>query len=235
METRVMPPDNRILASLGLLLQAQVYSQDLNCDPWEFAVELSCLRDAGLTNGDLRWLLVRGYLLQQLEVAGANTEHRAFRPAPKMRLAERSCFLLSPSGLAWAQQFDVEPPTPPGAAPKAEPPPDGTIPVLLLRPQWDKEHRILRYDCRLIKQFKVPAPNQEIILAAFEEEEWPERIDDPLPLQAALDPKRRLHDTINSLNRNQKNALLRFLGDGSGEGICWKALALTAGLPQSAS
>jgi hypothetical protein len=73
-----------------------------------------------------------------------------------------------------------------------------------------------------VKQFKVPAPNQEIILAAFEEENWTARIDDPLVPHPAIDSKRRLHDTINSLNRNQKNPLLRFLGDGNGEGICWE-------------
>jgi len=36
------------------------------------------------------------------------------------------------------------------------------------------------------------------------------------------DSKRRLHDTINSLNRNQKQSLIRFLGDGKGEGIRWE-------------
>ena len=48
------------------------------------------------------------------------------------------------------------------------------------------------------------------------------RIDDPLPLKAAIDPKRRLHDTINSLNRNQRGRRLRFLGDGSGQAVCWE-------------
>ena len=34
--------------------------------------------------------------------------------------------------------------------------------------------------------------------------------------------KRRLHDTIRSLNRNQKEGRLRFKGDGTGEGIVWE-------------
>jgi hypothetical protein len=74
----------------------------------------------------------------------------------------------------------------------------------------------------VVKRFKAPAANQETILAAFEEEEWPPRIDDPLPPSPDLEPKRRLHDTINSLNRNQKKQLLRFFGDGSGMGIRWE-------------
>ena len=74
----------------------------------------------------------------------------------------------------------------------------------------------------VVKQFKVPALNQERILAAFEEEGWPVHIDDPLPPHPEQDPKRRLHDTINSLNRNQKNPLIRFLGNGNGQGIRWE-------------
>ena len=57
---------------------------------------------------------------------------------------------------------------------------------------------------------------------AFEEEGWPAKIDDPLAPQSQQDPKRRLHDTIKCLNRNQKNELLHFRGDGTGEGILWE-------------
>ena len=74
----------------------------------------------------------------------------------------------------------------------------------------------------VVKQFKVPALNQERILAAFEEEGWPVHIDDPLPPHPEQDPKRRLHDTINSLNRNQKKPLIQFLGNGNGQGIRWE-------------
>src|SRR5947207_475841 len=33
----------------------------------------------------------------------------------------------------------------------------------------------------LVKHFRRPAPNQYLILDVFQEENWPERIDDPLP------------------------------------------------------
>ena len=46
--------------------------------------------------------------------------------------------------------------------------------------------------------------------------------DDPLPMHPDMLPKRRLHDTIKSLNRNQKTAQIRFMGDGTGEGIRWE-------------
>ena len=89
-------------------------------------------------------------------------------------------------------------------------------------PLWDAARQELRVGDSLVKQFRLPAPNQGRILMAFEEEGWPSRIDDPLPPQPDLDPKRRLHDTIKSLNRNQKHRLLRFKGDGQGLGILWE-------------
>jgi hypothetical protein len=70
---------------------------------------------------------------------------------------------------------------------------------------------------------------QEAILMAFEEEHWPPRIDDPLPAHPDLLPKRRLHDTIKGLNRKQKNCLIRFMGDGTGEGIRWELIPSSGG------
>src|SRR5947207_2076239 len=85
--------------------------------------------------------------------------------------------------------------------------------------------RELRLGGQLVKVFKLPSPMQEAILMAFEEEHWPPRIDDPLPMHPDLIPKRRLHDTVKSLNRNQKNCLIRFMGDGTGEGVRWELIS----------
>jgi hypothetical protein len=68
----------------------------------------------------------------------------------------------------------------------------------------------------------VPAANQEIILQAFQEERWPACIDDPLPPHPCIDPKRRLHDTLNSLNRHQREPFIHFFGNGKGEGVRWQ-------------
>ena len=94
-----------------------------------------------------------------------------------------------------------------------------------LRPTWDRDRHELRVDGQLVKIFKLPSPNQEMVLAAFDEEGWPARIDDPLPPSTDLEPKRRLHDTIKSLNRNQKARLVRFMGDGTGQGIQWALIS----------
>lgn len=101
----------------------------------------------------------------------------------------------------------------PGATPTA-------VPEVL--PEWDTARRELRWVGQVVKRFRVPAPNQEIILATFQEEAWAPHIDDPLPPAHGVQPKRRLHDTIVALNRHQHPPGLRFVGDGTGLGVRWE-------------
>ncbi len=89
-------------------------------------------------------------------------------------------------------------------------------------PRWDMVRRELAVDGQVVKRFRLPAPNQEAVLAAFEEEGWPLRIFDPLPPQGDVNPKRRLHETIKSLNQHRLARLIRFRGDGTGEGVFWE-------------
>lgn len=92
------------------------------------------------------------------------------------------------------------------------------------RPSWSSERRELRFGPVLIKRFTQPADAQEIVLAAFEEEGWPHRIDDPLPQSQGIDPKQRLHKVIGNLNRAHRVPILRFGGGGDGESVCWRLL-----------
>jgi hypothetical protein len=62
-----------------------------------------------------------------------------------------------------------------------------------------------------------------LILSAFEEENWRRRIDSPLPLDNYReDRKRRLNHVIYRLNGHQTNRLIRFRGDGTGDGVIWE-------------
>lgn len=90
------------------------------------------------------------------------------------------------------------------------------------RPSWDKARRILVFAGTVIKRFNWPARNQELILTAFEEMGWPDRIDDPLPITDGISQKDRLHDTIKCLNRKRLFKSIRFTGDGTGQGVCWR-------------
>lgn len=92
------------------------------------------------------------------------------------------------------------------------------------RPFYDAMVQELWFKDKLIKQFRVPAPNQICILTAFEEEGWPQKIFDPLPADHQVASRKR-QDTLNNLNRRHvTEGLLKFVGDGTGEAIIWKAL-----------
>lgn len=89
-------------------------------------------------------------------------------------------------------------------------------------PRWDGEARQLWCGQCLVKQFRRPALNQELVLAALEEEGWPKQIDDPLPPKKHIDPKVRLHDTIKALNRRHLHRIIHFGGDGTGRAVLWR-------------
>jgi hypothetical protein len=174
-----------------------------------------------MSDSDFRWLICRGFAEQGCELSVLGEEARAFRRNNSLTFHRRSCFALTDAGVMFVRNALTQPVSAEEMArARLGLEPNGASGAL--RPTWDRDRQELRFGHLIVKQYKVPAANQEMILAAFQEEGWPPRIDDPLPQHPHLDPKRRLHDTINSLNRNQKNPLVRFLGDGSGEGIRWE-------------
>jgi hypothetical protein len=89
-------------------------------------------------------------------------------------------------------------------------------------PHYDPVARVLWAGALVVKRFGQPARSQELILQALEEQGWPYAVDDPLPPKSRCNPKQRLHDTIQNLNRNQQHALIHFFGDGSGQRVGWE-------------
>jgi len=241
---RVFQPGFR--KALWLLHQAQSYADELDRRPWDFAVEIAALREAGLTSSDLRWLICCDYVEHRREITQMESREREFADSGPLVLDDKTCFVLSPAGTALARDLPpeaVQPTFAQGNCSFSPPPSSGeTIfeegprvnsgrttdssngPGNGEKPQWDGQRHEFRFGPERIKVFKLPSPNQEAILTAFEEESWPPRIDDPLPPRSGVNPKRRLRETIKSLNRNQKAQLVRFLGDGTGEGVRWELL-----------
>lgn len=223
---------------LFLLAQAHEYAAELQRDVWDFAVELSSLREAGLTNSDLRWLVCKEYVEPGHEVTPGESAGREFRRGAALTITGRTCFVLTPAGVRVAQCLlrdtsakangQAGGSLPGQVADESPALRDHQTPDPLPMPRWDRDRHEFRVGRRLVKVFKLPSPNQEAVLMAFEEEGWPPRIDDPLSPVAELDPKRRLHDTIKGLNRNQKNCLVRFMGDGTGEGVRWELRAASS-------
>jgi hypothetical protein len=233
-----------ICAVLRVLLQGQLYAQELKRDVWDFALELPILCAIGLSINDLRWLTCMGYVKHAEELNTQQDDRRSFRSVSRLRFTQQTCFVLTPEGIELARQivgtanteftgfesFDLARKLKASDNFRAVGNQNRAVlanAAYALSPHWDGERRELRLGGILVKQFKLPSPNQETILAAYEEEGWPPRIDDPLPQISGLNPKRRLHDTIKSLNRNQKSGGLRFMGDGSGEGVLWELTTKT--------
>jgi hypothetical protein len=83
-----------------------------------------------------------------------------------------------------------------------------------LKPNW--ANRELWLGDKLIKRFRQKVGNQETVLAAFQEEDWPHSIDDPLsPAKDKggdfMPPDKRRRDTVRGLNsKHQSENLIRF-------------------------
>ena len=206
-----------VRAGLLLLLQAHDYALDVERDPWDFAVELTDLRRAGLSKADCRWLVCKSWVEVGRELAPADGKRR-FRREAGLTLSVRACMILSIQGVKISRELRRQSPS--GGEINSR----SARSSRLTTPHWDCDRRELRVSGKLVKQFKAPSPNQELVLVALQEENWAPRIDDPLPPSKSLDTKQRLHDTIKNLNRHQKHRLIRFMGDGTGLGIRWELI-----------
>ena len=216
----------RVRDALVELLQDHAYAIDLSQDVWVFATGIERLRRFGISDNDIRWMLGKGWLKHGYQINTSNDNGRNLQHAEF--LDERSCFVLTESGVSIAEKstgfiFRNDRDTIPnlnvdvnGAS--------ATACRQEIEPSWDAERQRLYVGGVLVKEFKVPSPNQSTILMAFDEEHWPCRIDDPLPCSSDVNPKERLRYTIKSLNKHQKVKAIRFHGDGSGEGIIWETL-----------
>lgn len=224
----------RLSRGLSLLLVASRYVASSNCEKSQLAIRREELSAVGLEAIDCRWMLIRGFVDHFNETTFPGDAKRSFRNGDAI-ISDHSCFLLTPIGTDFVVNFLNGPQTEIGSSAKEEafdyemPVDWGTqnssVETTLQsdqQPRWDVHRQELWFAGRLIKRYRIPSPNQVAILCAFEEEIWPSRIDDPLPQHCDIDPRRRLNDTIRNLNRSRINPLIRFSGDGSGQGILWE-------------
>jgi len=221
---RVVPRASQRVASkirtvLLQLAESYDYASDAGRDRWDFATEIGSLSGSGLTIADFRYLACKGYVEHAREITLPGDPGRTFRPEGELTFGEQTCFVLTEAGLAVARAARRE-----KSVARRRRASDGNGRASVVLPHFDPKLRELRVGDQLVKHFKSPAPNQQVILSAFEEEGWPPRIDDPLPPHPDQDSKRRLNDTIKSLNRHQKSRLIHFEGDGTGEGVRWGLL-----------
>lgn len=210
-------------APLRELWRASRYATNAGRPVEEFAIGVARLLFLGLSECDVRWLWCKGFV-QQAAATTRKIARRAAFGGPLLELAPQSAFVLTPHGIELLEQLLARSDSQAeGNSAAGRQVPWGQTPC------WDPQLRELSVDQILIKRFCVPAENQELILAAFQEEAWPLRIDDPLPPVPEITAKRRLHSTIQCLNRNQRTHLLHFRGDGNGCGVRWELLSAAPG------
>jgi hypothetical protein len=198
--------------ALRAMLRAWHFAHDLGESPWEFAVEIRALRDFGMTDSDLRWLVAKGLAEFAEDSRKPGRGPRRFRRRNRLPFNDRSCFVLTENGSALIlERFMTKSAGPQPTVERSE-----------QKPIWNSEVRELRFENAVVKRYRVPAPMQELILKVFQEEGWPRRIDDPLPPSTEVSAKDRLQDAIKSLNRNQRPFRIRFGGNGEANGVIWE-------------
>jgi hypothetical protein len=203
-------------AVLALLLQAHESATAAQRDRWQFAMEIWALKEASLNNNHLRYLICQGYVEHRLEQTPSGAEKRSFRSSCRLMLRETSCFLLSEAGLKFARNLRLD-----VADVQLNGGPHGAVATPALIPEWDPDRRELRLGRLVAKRFRQPARNQETILAVFQEDGWPPRIDNPLSGHGGTNAVDRLHSAVKKLNHNT-HAFLRFRSDGNGLGVQWE-------------
>lgn len=211
--------------ALRVLSEAAEYATELERSRWDFAVEIADLRQAGLSRNDFRWLVCAGFVEHAIEVTDHQSMERVFAPEAGLVFSAESCFVLTDLGLQAVSlaQSKTEPQVVSGYISSNRSPGLVGANVELIRPVFRNDVRELSLGIHLVKRFRLPSPNQETILLAFEEEKWAARIDDPLPPSPTQDSPHRLRETIKSLNRHQVNRLIHFSAAGDGQGILWSA------------
>lgn len=220
-----------IAQALDSLLHAADFARLADRPLWDFATELSELQHLSLNRSAIRWLVLEGLAEMAIEeplnsldtaVAESPSSSRTFRPVQTMAETNGLCFVLTENGVRLARELASVLPEHSGVRVSSRSPGEDSSPQLVSKPTWIAAIRELRVEQTLVKRFRSQAPTQEVVLAAFEEEGWPRRIDDPLAPRPFVDSKHRLRSTIQALNRSHDVKLIRFRADGSGEGIVWE-------------
>lgn len=204
------------------LLRAGEYANDAGVDVWQFAVEVDRLTGCGVTISDLRWLVAKGFAIHRHEKTASTGGQRLFEPRDGLGFSRESAMVLTADGAAFAQSFqssDV-----PDQRPDSEIAQPSESSGVSVKPVWTSSRRELLVMGLVVKTFRVPARNQELILAAFQEERWPACILDPLPPTESITSAKRMQNAICRLNGKQTNKLVRFSANGNGTGICWELL-----------
>jgi len=207
------------LMSYCQLLVARLEAIEQEVDPRARPVSWSDFPESEAGSELLFWMLYQGHVEHFRWVADAPYHGSVAASVLTLCLSETSAFALTETGAAFAVAFleDALVPREEGVFSAAW---DNLVLGRLL-PHYRSDRRLFLWGHHVLKHFRQPAQNQELVLCAAEELGWPLWFDDPLPRRGTGNPKVRLHDTIKDLNRRQEPYLIHFMGDGTGTRIGW--------------
>jgi hypothetical protein len=212
-----------VVMTLRLLQESRRFADGTANEPRTFALRLNQFLAEGSNGNILRLLMGMGLVEHLIETTRPLAKRRRFRAADSMSFEERSCFVLADKGLAKAEAILAAGAESHGANREAmsngmgsaEPP---------LTPRWEPGPGRLWAGRLLLHHFPRQAINLRLLLAAWQEDNWEEWLDNPLPEGAPGNAAKHLLDAMHGLNCCQSPKLLRFhfeTRDGS-EGAWWE-------------
>ncbi|HEY1378637.1 MAG TPA: hypothetical protein VGF55_17690 [Gemmataceae bacterium] len=182
---------------IRLLWQADQASRG---DRWQEAVPRAELQASGVQRADLVRLIRDGLLEYRVETTTARSKRRTFRTWHSLAIPAGSCFLLTGLGAELAGRRG------------------NGVTARHVQPQWDGER--LWWGDKVAKRPAQRAKRQRAILAQFEREGWPERIDVRGLVPDGVDRNHWPVNVVRHLNENLRH--IRFHADGSKHGIMWE-------------
>ncbi|MBI2481479.1 MAG: hypothetical protein HYV60_23415 [Planctomycetia bacterium] len=86
---------SKLKPAFAALLEAFDYAEDTGSDLWLFAVAMRRLKKLSLSESDLRWLELKGYVRHALEVTRLEDDSRDFLHTGNLAFSKRTCFVLT--------------------------------------------------------------------------------------------------------------------------------------------
>lgn len=96
-------PFSHLWEGLAQLLGAYRRAEATAGDPWQFAVPIQRLRSEGLSDSELRVLILTAIIDHRVEKTEPRDTLRSFERTAKVGLCDRSCFMLTEVGLVLAR------------------------------------------------------------------------------------------------------------------------------------
>ena len=207
-----------LIAYLNLLC-ARHEARDRRKPAWTNPIGIATMRADWVPDHVLGWMLYQKHIVHLQRPMRHDMRRAADEATESVIFGDHSRFFLTGIGEAFAEEFAA------GFISRCDRDFAAAWDLLVmgtLLPRYDKDERVFSWGGHVLKHFGQLACNQELVLLAAEEVGWPRWFDDPLLRVRGKSPKRRLHDTIQDLNRHQTPYLVHFKGDGTGTRIGWE-------------